>query len=325
MNAVNIGLFGNSAELLGKVASALGKKGTQSDITLYDTKSPNLIVTAVLPHSYPEKLQSLFFTINLCDIPILVADKVDPVLGEVIVALDEAGFEKGFLLTSAQYITEQLKPLLKGTKLEKYTVFENADDSVINELRIKAFETVVERKSGKTHVIVDHSFNVKGVGTVVLGVVYGGQIKVYDKLRVVPGKKETTIKSIQKHDDNFQTAEPGDRVGLCLKDVTVEDVSRGTILSNSAIETKKAEIKLSVSRFYKLPIKTGQTLYLSAGMQYLPFKVEVGDVESGETNIIVADFEKSIAFVPGQKVFVLNPNMKTLRIAGSGFIESAGN
>jgi len=167
---------------------------------------------------------------------------------------------------------------------------------------------------------VDHSFVVKGVGTVILGILKGGSIKVYDKILVLPGEKETTVKSIQKHDENYKDAFPGDRVGLNLKDLKVDDVPRGALISNFGREAKKARIKLNATKFLKEPVKTNQTLSAVIGMDYTTFKVEAGDVHSGEENWIICDFEKPVAFMEGMKVFVVNPNLK-MRFVGFGEIQ----
>ncbi|MCD6576082.1 MAG: hypothetical protein J7K73_02905 [Nanoarchaeota archaeon] len=320
MRSLNIGIFGNDLELMQKVAKVFGKEGTKSDITLYNHKSCGLVVTTILPHTYPDKIQTLFYTIYLCDFPILVVGEINKGLGEVILSLDAANFDKGFIFAK-DYVLEQLKDLIKGTSLEKYETFEFTDDNSINELRIKAFEVEVERKNdAKPYMFVDHSFVVKGVGTVVLSILKGGSIKVYDKLLVLPAEKETTIKSIQKHDENYKEAFPGDRVGLNLKDLKVDDVPRGALLSNFGRMAKKARIKLNVTKFLKEPIKTNQVLSVVIGMNYTTFKVEVGDVHPGEENWIVCDFEKPVAFMESMKVFVVNPNLK-MRFVGFGEIQ----
>ena len=85
---------------------------------------------------------------------------------------------------------------------------------------------------------VDHAFNVKGVGVVVLGVVTSGVVQKHATLNVLPGGKSAQVRSIQKHDDEFDVAGEGDRVGLALKNVEVEDLDRGAVLTNdSSIKT----------------------------------------------------------------------------------------
>ena len=50
--------------------------------------------------------------------------------------------------------------------------------------------------------------------------------------------KTAQVRSIQKHDEEFDVAGEGDRVGLALKNVEVEDLDRGAVLTNDpAIKT----------------------------------------------------------------------------------------
>ena len=51
----------NSEEL----ASKLGKKGTESDITLYNHKKGETALAVAVPTRYPEKLSPLLFSLYL--------------------------------------------------------------------------------------------------------------------------------------------------------------------------------------------------------------------------------------------------------------------
>ena len=55
--------------ILGKqdLASEFGKKGTETDLTLYDRKESDIIKTWVIPNGFPEKIQPLFQAINLAE------------------------------------------------------------------------------------------------------------------------------------------------------------------------------------------------------------------------------------------------------------------
>ena len=66
----------------------------------------------------------------------------------------------------------------------------------------------------------------------ILGCVTHGVIKKHDSLKVLPTTKTAQIRSIQKHDDDADTAVTGDRVGLSLKGIEAEDLDRGYVLTN---------------------------------------------------------------------------------------------
>jgi len=53
-------------------AKDLGNKGTTSDITFYNLKKGDAIVTFIEPTRYPEKLSSLFYAVSIADRVVLV-------------------------------------------------------------------------------------------------------------------------------------------------------------------------------------------------------------------------------------------------------------
>ena len=85
--------------------------------------------------------------------------------------------------------------MIKGTILENYT---RVDQDKIKE-EIDKIEPMI--KEGPFEMVVDHCFDVKGVGTVFLGKVTAGKIKQYDNLKLYPSGSDVLIKSILMHDD----------------------------------------------------------------------------------------------------------------------------
>ncbi len=85
---------------------------------------------------------------------------------------------------------------------------------------------------------VDHAFNVKGVGVVVLRHSCLRRSPETRNTQCSARNKTAQVRSIQKHDEEFETCREGDRVGLAFKNVEVEDLDRGTVLTNDpAIKT----------------------------------------------------------------------------------------
>mgnify|MGYP000737124989 CR=1 FL=1 len=109
--------------VLGKqdIASEFGKKGTETDLTLYDRKESDIIKTWVTPSGFPDKIQPLFQAINLAEYVILYVDKLDKFTGEQIIALDSLKKEKGILSHTFDVDESKLDAMIKGTVVEKYT------------------------------------------------------------------------------------------------------------------------------------------------------------------------------------------------------------
>ena len=55
MKSVNFVILGDHS-----IANDFGKKGTSTDLTLYDKKESDIIRTWITPNGFPEKIQPLF-------------------------------------------------------------------------------------------------------------------------------------------------------------------------------------------------------------------------------------------------------------------------
>jgi selenocysteine-specific translation elongation factor len=193
----------------------LGKKGQSSDVTTYDKKKDDRIMTYVIPSGYPEKIQPLITAVNLAEYSIINVNKLDRYLGEQIVALDLLHLDKGFLLHSYEVDNEKLKSLLKNTVASSFKVEQN-----IESLKESIYSLSSVKRDGPPIIHIDNIFNVKGVGVVVLGILKQGIIKVHDELILFPQKKRVIIKSIQMHDKNVEESYSPARVGLALTGVS---------------------------------------------------------------------------------------------------------
>ena len=173
-------------------ALELGKKGTSSDITFYNLKKGNHTLTFLEPTRYPERLASLFFSVSLASRAILVVDEVNASFGECVIMLDCAGIRDGFLVLRNYITPEQIAPLIQGTVVERYLAVPD-DRMKIRELLTADVEAMAEPASVKEHgvVPVDHFFNVKGIGVVVLGEVVGGRIARHENSPNPSNKKDS--------------------------------------------------------------------------------------------------------------------------------------
>jgi selenocysteine-specific translation elongation factor len=299
-------------------SGAFAKKGTNTDITLYNLKKGEDTVTLIEPARYPERLAPLFYTASEAKKAVVVVDELNAALGESLVMLQCCGVASGYFILRNYVSKEKINPIIKGTILEKYEFLQ--DDP--NVLREKLLNDAAELKSPPSAVgivPVDHAFNVKGVGVVVLGVVVNGGIAKHDALNVLPGAKKAQVRSIQKHDADFDTAVEGDRVGLALKNVEVEDVDRGTVLTTDpAIKASKTiKAPASLVKYWQTPIKEGTVLHIGHWMQFLNSKVEaIKDEGDWHKPTLTLALEKELVYRPGDKAVLMYLDGGKLRVAG---------
>ncbi len=292
------------------IAAEFGKKGTETDISLYDRKESDIIKTWVTPSGFPEKIQPLLQAINLAEFVIFFVDKLDKFTGEQIIALDSLKKDKGILSHSFEVDESKLDSMIKDTVLENYTKVEQ--DKIKEE--IDKIEPSI--KEGPSEMVVDHCFDVKGVGTVILGKVTCGKIKQYDNLKLYPSESDVLIKSIQMHDDPVQESVCPARVGLAVKGVKPDEVGRGDVISEQGAVVVGSEIELDFTKspFYKSDIAEGQMCLVSVGLQIKAAKF-------ASITPLKLNFEKPIAYHKGDIAVILKPESTTIRILGSGPIK----
>jgi selenocysteine-specific translation elongation factor len=306
LESLNIAVLGNNEFL-----NEFGKRGTLSDIVLYDRKLKDRIFTFIAPISFPDKIQTLPQVLNMADFMILNVTQLDKYLAEQIIAINSLGIENGFLLHSYDIDEQRLNQMIKDTTIENFKKIENLNvlKNEINNLQSKS-------KEGDFLMPIDHSFDVKGVGTVLLGGIKQGRIKVYDKLRIVPSNKDALIKSIQMHDEAVDESSSPSRVGLAVKGVSPREIERGDIIcSGDTIKTAVIEVLVtdfSKNKYYNEEIKNTQTYLISVGLQIKPLKILINNSK------ILLSLEKPIAYYEHQKFLILKPESKTTRIIAEG-------
>ena len=302
-------------------ASKIGKKGTVTDMTFYDHKSGTDSFTLIEPSKYPEKLSSLFYSVAMSEFAILVVDKIDASLGETIVMTDVLGIDRGWIILQNYIQPEQLKPLLAGTCLEGYEYKEDDPIKLREELIAMAkAEAKVPGEGTCGSCPVDSHFNVKGVGTVVLGSVIDGYFRKHDKMAVFPIKREVILKSIQKHDLDADDGVKGDHVGLALRGIESDELDRGYVVTTdpSVKMSRKVEGNVSLIKYWPSPLKEGMVLHIGHWMQMVPCRVTaVDDGSDFRTAKVTFELESDMIHKPGDKATIMYLEGGKLRVAGS--------
>jgi selenocysteine-specific translation elongation factor len=298
----------------------LGKKGTASDLTFYNLKKGQNTVTFIEPTRFPERIAPLFYAVSMSQKALLIVDQINPAFGESVIMLDSVGQKEGIVILRNYITREQISPLIKGTVVDGYEFL--ADDK--NDLRERLLAEVAQMQPSYDSVTgtmpVDHFFNVRGIGTVVLGSVAEGTIKKHDELMVLPGDKTALVRSIQKHDEDFDIAGAGERTGIALKGVEVEDLDRGTILTNdkSIKLISSLTAKVQIVKYWPSPLKEGMVFHIGLWMQFVPARVEAVKAESDWHKVeLTLKLDKMLVYRPGTRAVLTYPEGGKLRVVGT--------
>ncbi len=324
-----IGIFGENFDHQQLIGQALGAPGTKSDILFFNRLNVEAghVFCAMTPIDYPDKIKPFLQVLKMSNIHLLVIDLelgLNATVGEILVGMDL--YHQLFKTECLVIITginsktkwkliqieSEIEKILNSTSLKGTEIFklickedyENLKQKIV-ELGLNLPEPELEI-APYSKILIDHVFPVKGIGTVILGIVKRGLINTRQMVELIgyegQGKK-IIIRSIQKHDRDFKMAYEGDRVGLALKgNISPEDISRDNIIVSQGKFVREHEIKAKVylNKFYK---PKGGKIKPGDGIQYhsfvelkgSPFKFSQGEeLIPGKMGVVTLNFEKSL-------------------------------
>jgi selenocysteine-specific translation elongation factor len=310
MKNLTVGIFHDE-----EIGRELGKRGTESDIVMYNRKTDDCIFTFMQPVGDKVSVKSQIM--SSIDAAILSFTEMTPAVGETVLMLDSFGISRGIIIVPPYTDPSKITSLTKGTSLESFIVTER-DILKIQEI-LDGFESTRDTDS-PVSVEVDHSFHVKGVGEIILGSVRIGIVKRHDKLLLLPDNKEVVVRSIQMQDKDVNEAAAGSRVGLAIKGATAEEMNRGSVICapDSAKTATTITLSFTPNRYYAAGIREG-TFHLAVGMQTIP--VNVTGINNGTITI---ESKKPIVYTSEGTFLLLDLNAKKLHVMGKGHaIESS--
>jgi len=82
-------------------------------------------------------------------------------------------------------------------------------------------------------------YKIGGIGTVPVGRVETGVMKPGDVVTFAPANVSTEVKSIEMHHESIPEAIPGDNIGFNVKNLSIKDIRRGFVCSNSKNDPAK--------------------------------------------------------------------------------------
>ena len=310
MHHITLGVFG---ELENDFLKKLGNKGTINDLEFRNDHTDSCLYTYCAPKS--EKVTSLMQSVGLVDIPVIVFDSPSPVLGEAVLAVQAHSFPYMIACVSEAFGMERAEALLSGAGIPSYKILP-LDHIVFKEfIRSDEFFSSFPPSDGPVKVPIDNYFQVKSVGTVILGIVKQGDLGVYTKLEIFPTHTEVLVKSIQSQDKDVRVASAFQRVGLSLKGVKPDDLKRGYIVAqkDSLKVSESVTFRLERNNVIKDEVSVGDSFFACIGLQ-----TPVGRVEAIDGDTVTMSLEREVAFDANDRVVIAKTTPKPPRIVGGG-------
>ena len=145
---------------------------------------------------------------------------------QVVKLLKMVGYkvdEIPFIPTSAYYGDNVLKRSDKTPWYKGPTIFEALDN-------LKPPEKPVDKP---LRIPIQDVYSISGVGTVPVGRVETGVLKVGDKVIFEPPSVSGEVKSIEMHHEPIKEAYPGDNIGFNVRGVGKNDIRRGDVCGHT--------------------------------------------------------------------------------------------
>ncbi len=229
-----------------------------------------------------------------------------------VVALTKADLVDDELLQLAE---EDVREFLDGTPFaaSEVVTVSARDGRGLNDL-LAAIERAVgpaeaRRRAGPARLPVDRVFPLKGIGTVVTGTLWSGEIRAGQVMAVEPGGARAGVRSVQVHDHETETVHAGSRVGVNLRGLDRDDVGRGDWLvapELAGLSARRFDAWVSVLPGAR-PLRPGDQVRLHHGTaQYLArvAPLEGREISPGTSAAAVVRLDADALVLPHDRFIV---------------------
>ncbi len=202
---------------------------SQADAAVLVVSAPDGVQSQTREHAYLARvlgIKQMIVGLNKVDAIGFDRAKFDDAKNKVSELLKTVGFDVSKILFVPYSALEGDNVAAKSAKLSWYngpTLLEALDTL-----------TVPEKPVNKPlRLPVQDAYSISGFGTVPVGRVETGVMKVGDSIVIMPAGVKTEVKSIEMHHQQMQQAQPGDNVGFNIKGVDKKDVRKGDVIGPS--------------------------------------------------------------------------------------------
>jgi selenocysteine-specific elongation factor len=175
------------------------------------------------------------------------------------------------------------------------------------------------RDYGKPRLFIDRVFTLRGIGTVITGTLTGGQLRREQKIVVQPGNLQTRIRSIQSHGRELGVAEPGMRTAISLPDISVEQISRGNVVTIADFVPASSRLTALLEKSVRpsrenpsaRPLKSASSVYLHHGTSRTAAKITLLEnrvLEPGKKEIAQLRLASPIFAFAGDRFVIRDPS-----------------
>ena len=267
-------------------------------------------------------------------------DGVMPQTLEHLAIIDQLGLKHGIVaLTKSDLVDEQriaevtkeIKALLSNTSLANAQIMPvsvvsgQGVDALSLHLVDIATTTPKRAQNGNFRLSVDRCFTLSGIGTVVTGTVFAGQVSIGDKLLVSPAGVEVRVRAIHAQNQIVGTGYTGQRCALNLTAPGLEkkDINRGDWIIAPSIHapSHRLDANLTILTSEKKQFRHWQSVHLHLGAIDVLARIATLENEAiapGHDGLVQLVLDSPIAALAGDRFIIRDPS--ATRTIGGGII-----
>lgn len=264
-------------------------------------------------------------------------DGVMPQTEEHLQILQLLGIEQGTVVlnkvdnvdkSQLEQVTLQLRNFLKHTFLRNATIIKASaiTGSGINTLRDSLAIRMSQLKKNlfprAFRLAIDRVFTKQGLGAVVTGTVYDGEIRVGDDVYLSSVQKQVRVRSIVANGLPAQVAHTGDRCGAQIAGVNSNEVSRGDWLRdpNTVATTETFTVQFELAAAFPRDVKNWCRVHVYHGTSHRLGKLFVLDniVNQGTNGIVDIVVIEPLHVAVGDRIIVRDHGLD--RTMGGGIV-----
>jgi selenocysteine-specific elongation factor len=251
-------------------------------------------------------------------------DGVMPQTREHLDILTLMGCERGLVaLTKIDLVDDELRDLVEVEVREflQGTFLANAPVCPVSSVTgegfdafLKALNAVVgacepHETRGTFRVWIERAFSLKGIGTVVSGIPSSGEVRLGDRLRVVPGGQAGRVRGLQVYGEDAEVGRAGECVAANLSDLPADALDRGRVLTKGdafdAVTMTEADL-LVLPRLPQ-PLEDYAKVHVHVGTAEAMAHVAILEgkaIAPGESRPVQLRLDTPLALAPGDRFIV---------------------
>jgi selenocysteine-specific elongation factor len=263
-----------------------------------------------------------------------------PQTREHLQILDLLGLQHGIVaLTKADLVTperlaevtRQTAALLAGAGLANSEIMpvSSITGAGIAELEarllVAASSLPARSIAGRFRLAIDRSFTLAGVGTVVTGTVFAGQVSVGDRLLLSPSGIEARVRGIHAQNRQAERGRAGQRcaINIAGPQIDKDRIQRGDWLLDPAAHapSDRFDARLRLLPAETRPLRHWTPVHLHLGAAHLPARVALLDTDvlaPGETALVQIVADRPVGALRGDHLILRDQSAQ--RTIGGGLV-----